>query len=124
MFISEAAKLLNVTPVTLRYYERIGLIPPVARINGGIRQYTKADIQRIELITWMRNAGVSIETLEKYVTLLNTKGDTILPRKRLLIQERTKLYQEYLELARKMAQLDQKIAAFDGRTNHCNKHVS
>lgn len=50
MNITEAGKLTSLTPNTLRYYERIGLIPPVARNKGGTREYTSKDLCWIEFI--------------------------------------------------------------------------
>lgn len=50
MNITEAGKQTSLTPNTLRYYERIGLIPPVARNKGGTREYTSKDLCWIEFI--------------------------------------------------------------------------
>jgi DNA-binding transcriptional MerR regulator len=61
MNISEAAEKSGLTAVTLRYYERIGLIPPVTRGNGGVRLYKESDLGWIDFIKCMRNAGLSIE---------------------------------------------------------------
>lgn len=63
MNISEAAEKSGLTAVTLRYYERIGLIPPVTRGNGGVRLYKESDLGWIDFIKCMRNAGLSIESL-------------------------------------------------------------
>lgn len=59
MNITEAGKQTSLTPNTLRYYERIGLIPPVARNKGGTREYTSKDLCWIEFIKTMRSAGFS-----------------------------------------------------------------
>ena len=45
MTIAEVCKRCGITPDTLRYYERVGLIPPVARTAGGIRNYTETDVR-------------------------------------------------------------------------------
>ena len=65
MNISEAAEKSGLTAVTLRYYERIGLIPPVTRGNGGVRLYKESDLGWIDFIKCMRNAGLSIESLDR-----------------------------------------------------------
>lgn len=69
MNISEAAKLMGVTAVTLRYYERVGLIPPVTRKNGGVRDFQQEDLNWIEFIKCMRSSGLSVESLIEYTTL-------------------------------------------------------
>lgn len=63
MTIAEVAKKYELTPDTLRYYERIGLLPNVNRTPGGIRDYNEEDCRWVEYIKCMRSAGVTVETL-------------------------------------------------------------
>ena len=63
MRISEVSERSGVSSDTLRYYERIGLIPPVNRSKNGIRDYNEIDVKRVEFIKCMRGAGLPIETL-------------------------------------------------------------
>ena len=67
MTIAEASRKYGLTADTLRYYERIGLLPPVPRTKGGIRDYDEASCGWIELMKCMRSAGVQIEALIEYV---------------------------------------------------------
>jgi len=71
-------------PDTLRYYERVGLIPPVGR-KGGIRNYNESDVKWIEFILCMRSAGVPIEELVRYVALYREGSRTTAERKGILI---------------------------------------
>jgi DNA-binding transcriptional MerR regulator len=73
MNISEAAEKSGLTAVTLRYYERIGLIPPVTRGNGGVRLFNESDLGWIEFIKCMRNAGLSIESLIEYTSFVRSR---------------------------------------------------
>lgn len=81
MTIAEVAKEYNISADTLRYYERIGLLPAVNRTQGGIRDYNEADCRWVEFIKCMRSAGLSVEALTEYVMLaqkgnrLSNKGD-------------------------------------------------
>ena len=63
MTIAEVSRKYEISADTLRYYERIGLIPPVPRNKSGIRNYDEASCQWIELMICMRKAGVQIEAL-------------------------------------------------------------
>ena len=63
MTIKEVSQKYNISQDTLRYYERVGLIPTVARTSGGIRNYTENDLGWVENAICMRNAGVPIEAL-------------------------------------------------------------
>ena len=70
MTIAEVSKKYNLTADTLRYYERIGLLPPVPRTQGGFRDYDEESCRWIELMKCMRAAGVQIEALVEYVRLI------------------------------------------------------
>ena len=69
MKIAQAAKQLDLSTATLRYYENIGLIREIKRDDHGIRDYTEDDLQWIEFIKCMRNAGLSIDALREYTAL-------------------------------------------------------
>ena len=63
MTIKEVSEKYQITQDTLRYYERIGMIPAVPRTSGGIRNYGEADLGWIELALCMRNAGLPVESI-------------------------------------------------------------
>jgi len=84
MTIAQVSEKYGLTADTLRYYERIGLLPPVGRTAGGIRNYDESDCRWVEYIKCMRSAGVSIETLVEYVRLFHEGSATIPARKKLL----------------------------------------
>ncbi|PNR93702.1 MerR family transcriptional regulator [Petrotoga sp. 9PWA.NaAc.5.4] len=113
MKISEVSKKFNISTDTLRYYEKIGLIPSVNRNNGGIREYTEEDCNWIEFILCMKNAGLSIKTLVKYVDLFQQGDDTIEERKELLINEREKLRIKIENMKKTLERLDFKIAKYE-----------
>ena len=81
MTIAEVSKKYDITPDTLRYYERIGLIPPVPRTKGGVRNYDETSCGWVELMKCMRSAGVQIEALIEYVALFRRGEDTAAQRK-------------------------------------------
>ena len=91
MTIKEVCKKYGITADTLRYYEKAGVIPPVARTKGGARCYTEADTGWGENAICMRSAGLSIETLAKYVRLFQEGDSTIPARRDLLVQQERKL---------------------------------
>lgn len=87
MTIAEVSKEYDLTPDTLRYYERIGLICNVPRNKSGIRNYDEKSCKRIEFIKCMRNAGVEIEILIEYMNLLEEGNTTAIARKNLLEEQ-------------------------------------
>ena len=69
MKIAEVSKRYGLSADTLRYYERIGLLPGVTRNASGIRDYSEQDCARVEFVKCMRAASVSIEALIEYMDL-------------------------------------------------------
>lgn len=74
MTIAEVSRMFEISADTLRYYERIGLLPAVPRTSGGIRDYGEKDLGWIAFIKRMRSAGLPIEALIEYVELFQ-QGD-------------------------------------------------
>ena len=66
MTIKEVSEKYDISSDTLRYYERIGMIPEVTRTASGIRDYQESDLSWVELVICMRKAGVSVESLIEY----------------------------------------------------------
>ena len=112
MRIAEASRKYDMTADTLRYYERIGLIPPVNRNASGIRDYTQEDCNWVEFIKCMRGAGLPIETLIEYVTMFQQGKSTIKARKKLLIEQRSQLCEKIKEMQQTLERLDKKIDGY------------
>ena len=113
MTIAEVSKKYGVTPDTLRYYERIGLIPPVPRGKGGVRDYDETSCQWVELMKCMRRAGVQIEALTEYVALFRQGEDTAPARKQILVEQRRQLAARMEEMRRSLERLDEKIRSYE-----------
>ncbi|MFR1904428.1 MAG: MerR family transcriptional regulator [Clostridium neonatale] len=113
MTISEVSKKYGLTQDTLRYYERIGLIPYINRTSSGIRDYTKEACKWIEFIKCMRLAGLPIETLIEYVALDQEGDSTITARKELLVEEREKLIERIKEMQKTLERLNHKISRYE-----------
>lgn len=113
MTIAEVSNTFDLSQDTLRYYERIGLIPGVNRTRGGIRDYSEEDCRWIEFIKCMRNAGLPIEVLIEYVELFQKGDETIGARKKLLIEQRRILIQKMEEMKKTIERLDYKIDSYE-----------
>ena len=113
MTISEVSKKFDLSQDTLRYYERIGLIPRVNRNKNGIRDYTEEDCRWVEFIKCMRSAGLPIEVLIEYVGLFQQGDETIEARKELLIEQRKQLITTIEDMKKTLERLDYKIARYE-----------
>lgn len=113
MIISEVSREYDISQDTLRYYERIGLIPNVSRNKSGIRNYTHEDCKWIEFIKCMRASGLTIEVLIEYVSLFNKGDETIEARKELLIGQRKMLLEKMEEMKQTIERLNHKIESYE-----------
>lgn len=119
MTIAEVAKEYNISADTLRYYERIGLLPAVNRTQGGIRDYNEADCRWVEFIKCMRSAGLSVEALTEYVMLAQKGESTFEQRKQILIEQREHLRQRIQDLQESLERLNFKISNYDTLMASC-----
>lgn len=113
MTIAEVSKKYEISPDTLRYYERIGLIPRVERTKSGIRNYTEVSCSWIELVKCMRSAGIPIESLIEYCALTMEGESTISARKELLVEEREKLEAKIVDMQNTLERLNYKISRYE-----------
>lgn len=111
MNITEVSKKYDITPDTLRYYERIELIPRVHR-KGNIRDYSEADCGWVEFIKCMRGAGMQVEALIEYVALFQQGDATADARKQILIKQREQLWEKQATMQKILERLDCKIANY------------
>lgn len=113
MTITEVSEKFDIPQDTLRYYERIGLIPRVNRNKSGIRDYTEEDCNWVEFIKCMRSAGLPIEVLIEYVELFQQGDATIGARKELLIEQRKQLIAKIEAMQKTLERLNYKIAVYE-----------
>ncbi len=113
MKIAEVSQQYDISTDTLRYYERVGLIPPVNRNGSGIRDYTALDLRRVDFVKCMRSAGLPIEVLIDYVELVQRGDETIDARKEILKEQRTLLVNRMKEMQKTLDILDHKIEVYE-----------
>lgn len=116
MNIKKVSELLGISSDTIRYYERIGLVPSISRDKNGVRNFTDIDIQRLDFIKCMRHAGLSIESLYEYMHLYSLNDDRTIPaRKRILEEEAEKLDERIASLQETRAYLQHKIDVYESK---------
>lgn len=113
MNIKKVSDLTGVSADTIRYYERIGLIPPVTRNQSGIRDFTEREIGLLEFVRCFRKAGVSVEALIDYVALLEEGEGTEEARLAILKEQAEKLDARLAELNAARERLAYKIDNYE-----------
>lgn len=123
MKIQEVSEKFEISTDTLRYYERIGLIPTVNRTESGIRDYTEEDMRRVDFVKCMRSAGLPIEVLIDYMALVQKGDSTIATRKEILLEQREQLIARIEEMQKTLGILNYKIQVFDGKLLEAEKKI-
>ena len=113
MKIAEVSERYGLSSDTLRYYERIGLLPTVTRTENGIRDYSELDIRLVEFVKCMRSAGLPIEVLIDYMELIEQGDDTIEARKEILVEQRDLLASRIAEMQKTLDLLHHKIEIYE-----------
>lgn len=113
MTITEVSGKFNIPHDTLRYYERIGLIPRVGRNKSGNRDYSEDDCRWVEFVKCMRGAGLPIEVLIEYVSLFQQGEETRDARKEILIEQRKLLQGRMEDMQKTLDRLNLKISRYE-----------
>ncbi len=113
MKISHVSEQWGIPVDTLRYYERIGLLPAVNRSESGIRDYSELDLRRVEFVKCMRSAGLPVEVLARYMALVEQGDSTIEARKDILKRQRAELAVRVAEMKKTLDLLDHKIEVYE-----------
>lgn len=113
MTVKEVSEKYNITQDTLRYYERVGMIPEVTRTSGGIRSYQQKDLDWVELAICMRSAGLPVEVMIQYVQLCKEGESTIPARLELLQKQREALHLQRKLLDTTLDRLNYKIEKYE-----------
>lgn len=113
MTIKEVSEKYGVSQDTLRYYERVGMIPAVKRTAGVIRDYGSEDCSWVEQAVCMRSAGLPVEAMIEYVRLFQEGDSTFPARLALLKEQREALLEQQEKISKMLDRLDYKIGRYE-----------
>lgn len=113
MTIQEVAQRTGLSAHTLRYYERAGLIPSVARQEGGQRRYGEEDLRAFHFITCLRMTGMPIRDIRGYMEAVQEGDETIPQRRGILLRHREDVCRQIEELNRCLGVLDYKLTLYE-----------
>lgn len=113
MTIKEVSEKYEISQDTLRYYERVGMIPTVTRTAGGIRNYAEEDLRWVGLAKCMRSAGLPVEAMIEYVRLFQEGDSTIPARLQLLVDQREALLEQRRQIDATLNRLNYKISRYE-----------
>lgn len=124
MKIAEVSEKYGLSADTLRYYERVGLLPTVTRSESGIREFSEIDIRRVEFIKCMRSAGLPVEVLTEYMALVQEGDATVATRKAILVEQRELLRARMAEMQQTLDLLDHKINVYESKLLNLERGIA
>jgi DNA-binding transcriptional MerR regulator len=110
--IKEAAVQTKLTAHTLRYYERIGLLPSIARDANGQRRYTAHDLSAISILLMLRATGMPIGIMQRFVELLEIGDSAVSERRALLEAHQRAVRANIAELETNLEAIETKIGTY------------
>ncbi len=113
MIIKEMADLCGVSEATLRYYEKIGLIPAVPRNTSGLRVYNQDYVEWVKLIGELKSVGMSLEAIQEYMDLARRGKRTTHKRREIIALARQLLLNKIDQLQMAVAKADEQLANYD-----------
>lgn len=113
MRISEVAAKSGLSIDTIRYYEKSGLCPPIARGRDGTRQFTAENAEWLALLSSLRDTGMPTKDMRHFAGLYQTGDATIPERKHLLLEHSRRLEARHETINRCKALLAHKLARYD-----------
>jgi DNA-binding transcriptional MerR regulator len=122
--IAEVAALSGLSAHTLRYYERIGLLDPVARVHGGQRRYDADDLAWLAFLQRLRATGMPIRDMQRFADLRRQGHSTVAARRALLEAHRDEVLEQIAELQRDLAVVTDKITDYHQLEHTHERHHS
>ncbi len=110
--IQEVSKKTGLSAHTLRYYEKEGLISGVERTPGGFRQYTDEDLEALGLICCLKNTGMSLQEITRFVALTHEGEQTLKERGELLREHRENVIARIAEMQKYLDKVTWKLNFF------------
>ncbi|OPX46054.1 HTH-type transcriptional regulator AdhR [Ruminiclostridium hungatei] len=112
--IKQAAEKMNLTAYTLRYYDKEGLLPFVERDSAGNRLFTENDIEWLGLICCLKNTGMPIRKIKKFIQGALEGEHTLQSRVEMLLEHRNAVLKQMEELNKNLEKINHKINYYSG----------
>jgi DNA-binding transcriptional MerR regulator len=119
--VKEISEKTGITPYTLRFYEKEGVLPIVDRNANGARMYSEHYIDCIETVQALRSTGLPLAEIKQYVELYKSGNSTLQPRKKLLVRQKSKVEEQISLLIKTLEKLNYKLALIDAQENKFEK---
>lgn len=123
--ISEIGNLLNLSPYTLRYYEKEGLLPNIERSESGIRRYSESDLALLHVIECLKATGMPIKDIKQFIDWCEQGDASLQQRYDMFLQRKAIVEQQMKDLEKVLETIEYKCnyyrSALDAGTESIHK---
>ncbi len=121
--IRQVAEKTNLTPHTLRYYDKEGLLPFLNRSENGIRKFSESDLEWLGLICCLKNTGMSIKEIKVFVELSLQGDETLKARCDMLVQHKRSVEEQIRTMEIHLQKVTYKIEHFNAKYREYQKRA-
>ena len=118
--IKEISEETGITPYTLRYYEREGILPNVKRDSSGNRSYDDESMEWLYFILALRGTGMPLAEIKHYVDLYQEGESTLKIRKQMMLKHKEKVEKDLSKTIRNLERINYKLALYDMQEKELN----
>lgn len=111
--IKQVAERMQLTPSTLRFYDKEGLMPLLKRSDSGIRKYSETDLSWLELVCCLKNSGMQLDEIKQFMLLCLQGSSTSEQRKEILEQHKASILEQMEVLNRSLGIINYKLEHYN-----------
>lgn len=115
--ISQVAEKFDLTPHTIRYYDKEGLLPFIDRTKAGNREFSDSDLDWLKLICCLKNTGMPIKQIKQYIQWCLQGDDTLEIRRQMFLDHRKEVLKQMEDLKENLKTIDYKLSLYDTSCN-------
>ncbi len=110
--IGQVAQKMGLTPHTLRYYEKEGLLPFVRKSSSGLRVFSDEDIDWLVIIECLKGTGMQLKDIRQYIDWCRQGDETLGARLEMFKRQKAKVEEQMAQLQQYMEKINYKIAYY------------
>lgn len=119
--IKDVQNKTGITPYTLRFYEKEGILPFVGRNENGIRVYNESNLEWIETMSALRSTGMPLADIKRYVDLFEGGDDTLQERRQIMADHKDRVTEQLLQTIKVLEKINYKMAMYDIQLNELKR---
>ena len=111
--IKEVETMYGLPASTLRFYEKQGILPEIQRDGGGRRRYSEEELEWLQLVIALKDTGMSMDEIKRYVELLKQGDETLEKRRSILLAHKETVEKKMVQTLTHLEKINRKMAIYD-----------